>query len=208
VAVRAPIAASTRTADPRLRGALLLPLCALVTHQLRYYLAFGDHTSARLAREGHGYLATLEPLALLATALAAGGFLGAVARATQHRPAHVGRRRSLRLWAACALALLAIYCGQELFEGFFAGGHPGGLAGIFGYGGWIAIPITLLIGALLALILTAADAVIRRIRRPVARPRRRARRAGRLPAAAAVSSWRLDPCSGLAPSRPPPLAAA
>ena len=43
-----------------------------------------------------------------------------------------------------------------------AEGHPGGIAGIFGAGGWISVPLALVIGLLIALAL--------RVRRGAPRP--------------------------------------
>jgi hypothetical protein len=39
---------------------------------------------------------------------------------------------------------------QELLEGLLATGHPAGLVGVFGYGGWWSIPAALAVGLVLA----------------------------------------------------------
>jgi hypothetical protein len=57
-------------------------------------------------------------------------------------------RRSV---ATLVLALVAAYCAQELLEGILASGHPAGLAGVFGDGGWTAIPLALPLALLVAL---------------------------------------------------------
>ncbi len=172
----------------------MTPLCALAVHQLRYYLAFGAGTRARLAHDGHSYLSNIEPFALLATAVAIGALIGALARhwrspatarAALNTPL-VRRRAVVRLWAVCAVTLLAIYCAQELFEGLFAPGHPAGLEGIFGHGGWIAVPAAIATGAALALTLRVAEAVIGLVARRVSRRR--------LPASGAGA--RADPGAG------------
>ena len=54
------------------------------------------------------------------------------------------------------LSLLAIYASQEFLEGLFATGHPAGVAGVFGYGGWWAIPAALCVGLVLASLLHGA----------------------------------------------------
>jgi hypothetical protein len=92
-----------------------MPLCALAVHQGRYYLAFGSRAGARLNRDGHAYLSSVEPFALLAAALALGCLIGRLARAWQ-RPERPVRRAhgSVRVWAICALALFGLYCAQEL----------------------------------------------------------------------------------------------
>jgi hypothetical protein len=72
-----------------------------------------------------------------------GGFLWSLGRA-------LGGQRTLPrctislagLWLACSACLLAIYVSQEALEGLFATGHPTGLAGIFGYGGSWALPVS------------------------------------------------------------------
>jgi hypothetical protein len=77
------------------------------------------------------------------------------------------------LWFVCSLCLLAIYVGQEALEGLFATGHPAGLAGIFGYGGWWAIPVSACVGLVLAAILHGARWVLDEIagrRRPAQTP--------------------------------------
>ena len=55
---------------------------------------------------------------------------------------------------------------QETLEGLFATGHPGGAAGVFGHGGWWAIPLALAVGLLLALVLRVADRFARATSRP------------------------------------------
>ncbi len=187
-----------------------MPLCALAVHQLRYYLAFGGQAPVRLSRDGHAYLSTIEPFALLCCALALGGLIGGLARAWQSPSAtEPASPRLLRLWAACAVTLLVIYCAQELLEGLFAPGHPAGIAGIVGHGGWIAAPVAALIGAALAATLKMAQTLIDLTVRVQLR-----RRGQDVPAPARRQSprttrdWRLDPQSGVAAGRAPPLALA
>jgi hypothetical protein len=199
-------------ADPRLRGALLMPACALAVHQLRFALVFGGHTATRLAQQGHGYLSGVEPFALLGGAIAAGAFVGRLARAW-HSSGQDGSARDVdgtraaaRTWLACAVALLAVYCAQELIEGALAPGHPAGLAGVFGGGGWIAIPLALAIGGALTAALNVADTLVRlaaaKTNSPAWSPTRAATPPRRHPRA--IIRWRLDPASGLAPGRAPP----
>jgi hypothetical protein len=45
---------------------------------------------------------------------------------------------------------VAIYMTQELLEGLLATGHPAGLVGVFGYGGWWSLPAALAVGLVLA----------------------------------------------------------
>jgi hypothetical protein len=150
-----------RRFPPKWHLALLMPLAALVVHQLRYYLAYGNGAGPELSAQGHSYLTSLTPWIVSLAALALGGFLIRLARAWASGRADQPRPRStLRLWAAASVGLLAIYVGQELLEGFFATGHAPGIRGVFGDGGWWALFASLLVGALLALCLRGARAVV------------------------------------------------
>lgn len=159
------------------RGALV-PAGALAVHQLRYWLAFGSNAAVELRAQGHSYLHSLVPWIVLLIAISAGLFLRALGRA-------LGGRCSLprytvsfaALWLGCAACLVAIYVCQEFLEGLFATGHPGGLVGIFGYGGWWSVPAALAVGLVLAAVFHGARWVLREVaqrhRRPVGSPHRR-----------------------------------
>lgn len=145
----------------------LLPLAALAVHQLRYALAFGEDASARLAQEGHAYLGSLEAIAVMLCAVALGSFLtrlaGTWTSGDVARPAEA-RHGLLKLWAAAALVLAAIYSGQELLEGMLTAGHPPGVEGVLGHGGWLMAPLSVAVGGLLALLLRGAQAVLALVR--------------------------------------------
>jgi hypothetical protein len=53
---------------------------------------------------------------------------------------------------------LAIYGAQELLEGLLAAGHPAGVEGVFGHGGWAAAPLAGLVAAVLVALLRGVDA--------------------------------------------------
>jgi len=75
----------------------------------------------------------------------------------------VGAQRSFaQRWAGASVALVVLFTLQETLEGLFATGHPGGFAGVFGHGGWWAIPVALAVGLAMALLLRVADAFARR----------------------------------------------
>jgi hypothetical protein len=139
----------------------LVPAGALAVHQLRFWLAFGSGAKVELARQGHAYLHSLVPWIVVLLAVAVGAFLWALGRA-------VGGQRSVprytlslvALWLVCTFCLVAIYFSQELLEGLFATGHPAGLAGVFGYGGWWSIPAALCVGLVLAAVLHGARWVL------------------------------------------------
>jgi hypothetical protein len=144
----------------------LLPAAAFAVHQLRYVLAYGAASGAELQRTGHSYLHSLVPWLVALIALATGCFLRALGRALSGRTSMGWFTCSFAgLWAACVGALLAIFFCQELLEGVFATGHPAGLAGVFGYGGWWAIPAAACIGLVLAAVFHGASWAVREVAR-------------------------------------------
>ncbi len=142
------------------RGFVLLPVAAFAVHQLRYELAYGSHSSAALAAQGHGYLDSMAPWLGVLLALGFGSFLTRLARAAGGR-ADLGPRRSFAGLAGLAsVALLLTYSAQEWLEGVFAVGHPAGLEGILGHGGYWAVPLSVLAGFLVAALLRFASAAV------------------------------------------------
>jgi hypothetical protein len=117
-----------------------------------------------LQRQGHSYLHSVAPWIVVALAWAAGAFLSALGRAFNGHTSMPRYGFSLvALWLICAASLVAIYCGQEFLEGLLATGHPAGLAGIFGYGGWWAIPAAVCVGLVLAALLHGARWVLHEV---------------------------------------------
>jgi hypothetical protein len=173
----------------------LLPPAAFAVHQLRYVLAFGAGAGLELQRTGHSYLHSVVPWIVLLIALVAGGFLYALGRAFAGQTS--GPRFSLSfstLWLTCSATLVAIYAGQELLEGFIATGHPAGLVGVFGYGGWWSIPVAACVGLVLAAVFHGARWVLEEVAQRYARVRSR-------PAVRAASTRR--PCDVLVPRLAP-----
>jgi hypothetical protein len=185
----------------RLRLAAILALGAFALHQLRYLIA----SSSELAEQSHGYLTDLlPPLAVLILAAGVATLVRGTEGASPER-APLGRRISV-----FAVALLAIYVGQESLEGLTAAGHLAGPATLLADAGWIALPLALAIGALAALLARALEAVERAIavahteRRALSRPpavRGRALPARALRLASAPLAF------GLARRPPPPAPA-
>ena len=151
----------------------LVPAGALGVHQLRFWLAFGSGAKVELARQGHAYLHSLVPWIVLLLGVAVGGFLWALGRALGGQRSAPRYTLSLAvLWLVCTLCLVAIYVSQELLEGLFVTGHPAGLAGVFGYGGWWSIPAALCVGLVLAAVLHGARRVLDEIAQRHERPAR------------------------------------
>jgi hypothetical protein len=150
----------------------MVPVAALAVHQLRYWWAFGGSAGAQLQAQGHAYLHSLVPWIVLLAAVAVGTFLSAIGRALGGYVSLARYTLSFTaLWLVCAISLVALYVGQEFLEGMFATGHPAGLDGIFGYGGWWSVPAALLVGLVLAALFHAARWVIREVARRQARLR-------------------------------------
>jgi hypothetical protein len=148
----------------RLAPAALMPAGAFAVHQLRYWLAFGSHAGVELADQGHSYLHSVVPWIVLLIGLSLGTFLLALGRALGGRCSVPRYTLSFAaLWLLCAACLVAVYMTQEFLEGLFATGHPGGLAGIFGYGGWWSIPAALAVGLVLAAAFHGARHVLRAV---------------------------------------------
>jgi hypothetical protein len=190
------------------RAASLLSLGSLAVHELRYLLAYGHRTGEALANQGHAYLSdlggalvTLAFASLLATLLA--GVLAPPAR----RPAQPAGAAFRRVAALYALALLAIFCTQELTEGAVAAGHPAGLAAVLAHGGWVALPLALALGILCSLACLALQGVERTLARgacPRHAPRRPPALAEPHAAPARLPLASLSLAFGFA-RRPPPL---
>lgn len=191
----------------RLAPLALMPAAAFAVHQLRYWLSFHGAAGIELQRQGHAYLHSLVPWIVLGIALAAGVFLRALGRALGGHCSLPRYTLSFAvLWVVCAACLLAVYTCQEFLEGTFVTGHPAGLVGIFGYGGWWAVPAALGVGLVLAAAFAGARWVLRetarRHSRSVLLPARtavvaRAPRDVLLPRAAALAGG----CSGRSPPR-------
>lgn len=158
----------------RWRMAALLPLGALVVHDLRYRLAYGPDAGRELSHQGHAYLGIAKPLLGVLCALLAAELLARLARAWRLGEADERPWSRGRLWALTSLALAAVFVGQELVEGALFAGHPAGLAGVLGAGGWVALPLSGLVAGGLTLLLAGARAIVRAVARRsrgAARPR-------------------------------------
>jgi hypothetical protein len=142
----------------------LMPAAAFAVHQLRYWLAYGSRAGAELQIQGHSYLHSVVPWIVLLIALPVGLFVRALGRAFAGECSVSRYTLSFALlWLVCAGLLVAIYTTQEFLEGLFLAGHPAGLAGIFGYGGWWSIPAAAAVGLVLAAVFHGARWVLREV---------------------------------------------
>lgn len=141
----------------RLHTAALLGVGALAVHELRYRIAFGDDAQSALAASGHGYLGLVAPTVALLAMLGLASLVHRIATGD----GTPGARRS-GIWLTLTGGLLAIFCMQELLEALFTTGQPDGLQGIFGDGGWLAIPLSMAVaGIAMAFVRLAASRAFR-----------------------------------------------
>ena len=185
-----------RPSRPRL--ALQLAAGSVVVHELRYRLGHA-HGERSLGDHGHSYLAVVTPLLGMLLALAAAHFVWAVW--TRRPEALGGGRITVRTLAA---ALLALHVGQEAMEGMLAFGRPLDPVSMFEDGGWIAVPLCVLVAGILNWLTRGA----RRLARAVLECRRAPSPAGTVPSPSAWSGPLVRPCTPLArhgAERAPPV---
>jgi hypothetical protein len=132
----------------------------MVVHELRYALGYGSLAERALIAQGHSYLFWLEALVAVLMAGAAAQFGVSLVRARRGLAEQAGPG-FVRIWLGTSVSLSLVYTLQEGFEGALAPGHPAGLIGIFGHGGWTALLLSVLIGAVIAALLRGAYQVIR-----------------------------------------------
>jgi hypothetical protein len=184
------------------RGLLLLPAAAFAVHQLRYWLAYGPRANAELAAQGHSYLHSLVPWAIFALAAGGGLFLRRfVAAARTGRVDGIDRGSAFGLWLVSWFGLLAVYAVQETLEAFLATGHPGGAGGVFGHGGWWAVPVAAVVAGFVTALLLLGRALLRRAS-GVARIR--VRPSGDVIVPAGVAPALVRPLARAAAGRAPP----
>lgn len=190
----------------RSTGPLLVPAAALAVHQARYTLAYGSRANAELAAQGHSYLNSVVPWTILALGVAATAFLRRVALALRTgETARPAGRSTAGLWALTTVGLIGIYAIQETLEGMVASGHPGGAAGVFGHGGWWAIPAAAVAALLVVALLHAGGAIVSLAAELGVRPSA-APAAFALLAPASVRLPRLAPLARSGAGRAPPSA--
>jgi hypothetical protein len=202
---------------PSFRAAALMAAAVLTVHQARFMLAFGGSSGEELEKEGHQYLSALAAPIAMSVAIFVGLFFARLASARRdgagEGDARIGaasdpasRRGFLHLAPLIAASLLALYSCQELLEGMLSNGHPEGFDGVFGEGGWWAVPISLICGLAIAAALRGARAAIRWVVSRRRRPRTSHERPAAAPRPRRLALPRLLPLAAAAAGRAPPLA--
>lgn len=159
-------------AFPTVRAVALLAAAATSVHELRYVLGYSGRVEEALAGHGHAYLAHAGSLIGVLLAVAAALFLARVHAARVGVGAAAPATPPRRLWLAATVGLVVVYIGQEGIEGLLAPGHPAGLAGIVGHGGWTSFLLAPLAAGVVALLVRGSDVLLERAAAR-ARPRRR-----------------------------------
>jgi hypothetical protein len=146
---------------------------ALAVHKLRYVLGT-RHEDEHV----HAYLpwAVLIACALVALVLAefAARAVVAARRGGPKAPPPAGIR-----WLAVSGLLLAIFSAQEVAEQALTHGHVEFAHSVLADGGWTALPVALAIGAVIALLLRGARALLALVTRRRSTPRRPPEPSGR-----------------------------
>jgi hypothetical protein len=158
---------------PALRFVALLAAGSVMVHELRYMAGYGEEANTVMVQQGHSFMPLLEALAAVLIVFAGVCFALSLVRANRDATPAQESPGFLPLWLSASAALGAVYTLQEGIEGAFAPGHPEGLIGVFGNGGWTAFLLALGIGALIGFLLRGAQRVIELVaRRAATRPRR------------------------------------
>jgi hypothetical protein len=179
---------------PKLRAVALLAAGSVLVHELRYVAGYGGNAGTALAEQGHSYMPWIEALATVLALASLVRFVLALVRASRGNAPARRPPRFQRLWLVSSAALAAIYTAQEGFEGTFAPGHPAGLVGVYGHGGWTAVLFSLLVGALIAAVTMLAHHAVRLVAQRAAQFSRRAAAAVRVAARrASPRRSRLEP---------------
>jgi hypothetical protein len=206
-----------RLVSPRLRAAALMPAAVLTVHQARFMLAFGGSSGEELEKEGHQYLSALAAPIAMSVAIVVGLFFARLASAWRDG-AREGDTRGgaasdpaswrgfLHFTLLIAASLLALYSCQELLEGMLSNGHPEGFNGVFGDGGWWAVPLSLICGVAIAAALRGARAAIRWVVSRRRRPTTSHERPAAAPRPRRLALPRPVPLAGAAAGRAPPFA--
>jgi hypothetical protein len=149
-------------ARPAWSGAAIFPGGLLAVHELRYLLAYGAHAGHQLNAHGDTYVGTASLAAGLLLAVPTVGVVAGVIRA--RRGAASSGPAALRPWQSWVVwtVLLTLgFCALEGLEMVFESEHADGFAGVFGSGGWWAVPAAVAVAGVLTLLRRGARSLVR-----------------------------------------------
>ena len=111
------------------------------------------------------------PWVVLALGIGLSSFLRRAALAVRSgETGPFARLSATGLWAIATVGLIAVYAVQESLEELYASGHPTGVAGVFGHGGWWAVPSAVVVAIGVVALLRVGRAVLRFAGRLATRP--------------------------------------
>ena len=154
------------TAAWRVRAGVLVLMGAIGVHELRYALA-GAHADAH----AHAYMGRLVPVACALVVLAGVEFASRLAR-RRRIDTRVLADGGVR-WLAVGILLLAIFAVQETAEMFAEHGRIDLADSLVVHGGWLAVPLSFAVAAVIVLLLRGAGALLARSCRGTAGARMR-----------------------------------
>lgn len=192
-------------AGARLRATALLAVGALAVHQLRYALAYGPRPDGS-ATDEHAYLHLLGPLLLAAAAATV--IVSVLAPAVRRRlPRLSDPASSTERAAGYAIALLAIFFGQELLEAVLSDAPDGLLQVVAAPAAWMVLPLAMLFGAFAEAASHLLERAEVRIATALRQPRLHGQARQRRPISAHLTPLCSRPLAFGLGRRPPPLPA-
>ncbi len=137
------------------------PAAVFAVHQLCYLLAYGSGAGSELAAHGDQYVSAAAAVAVALVAVSVG--LGLLRLFTAWRGRNPRGRDSLPAWLVWLGSTLALVAGLCLLEGLeivFEPHHIGGVVGVFGSGGWWALPAAAFVAGVITLLARGGHALL------------------------------------------------
>jgi hypothetical protein len=143
-----------------LRWLSSLFIAAIALHQLRYLIGPGADAQHTVGAHAHAYLPLAAAFVALLFAVSLANFVSTL---TLARHGQLGPAKPLRFgpaWVVATLAVISIFFAQESFEGALLSGHSSGVHGLLGHGGWVAVLLAPVFGALVAVFMRGTQSLI------------------------------------------------
>jgi hypothetical protein len=141
----------------RIRAAILVLVGVLVIHKARFFLVPPEHEHDFAT--AHAYLTWLWPLAGATLFVAVAELVARLGRQGDRSGSELPSVRTM--WAAAAFCLFTIFTAQESVEAVSAGHPLPTFSGLISEV-WVAAPLALIVGGLIALLLKGAAVAVRR----------------------------------------------
>ena len=137
----------------------MLGIAVLALHELRYVSTASGYTGSHRPLDWLSLVAPLITMSL--TAVFAVALTVTARRGTTD---HSTRLRNI--WVTASGGLLTTFAAQELLQGVLYPDHPMGLHALIGHGGWVVVPLALLLGGVVAVVVGVARELERRCFEP------------------------------------------